>query len=275
MYLNQSDYSWKTLVVTLLFPLLVSIPPLTYSAHRDVSAAEGSWVSNNKNGWYLGVGGGYTARTLNHSTSVLNGVAVPAPFDRDQYSIKTRDTGNVSGVAGYYWQGNATWLAAYAVFVQYTHFFSNRINGSIDQFSLPGFRNYTYHLNLSSNLYTIGGKLNVAQYHGLMPYVAGAVGFAINSVTYYNETALPTIIPRNSPEYSDYHQTNWAATLGAGIDYKFCENFWLTLGYEHVFQPKIYSGNGAVSWASERLKLGSLRLDSVFVQLNYQIFPNA
>lgn len=221
--------------------------------------------SERGNTWYIGAGGGMSWIHLSDNTSVPNGMPVSPPYNQDLFSIQTVKDANVQIVAGYRWQNDTTYFPYTNVFFQYRSYINNDISGSIEQFSLPQFTNYDYQMTYSADLLTLNGKFDVLEYKKIMPYFSAGAGVIINSLYDYTESPTANVTPRISPGYTTNNFSHLALTIGAGIDYILTENYWLTLGYEHVFQGSIQSGSGVSTWSGTSLHFGNAKMDTVFV----------
>src|SRR5437762_7415712 len=105
-------------------------------------------------------------------------------------------------------------------------------------------------MSYSADLLTMSGKFDLVECKHVMPYLSAGIGAVINSVYDYTETPTAHVTPRVSPGYTTNNTTHLALTLGAGIDYILTENYWITLGYEHVFQGgSVKSGPGLTTWS--------------------------
>jgi opacity protein-like surface antigen len=223
------------------------------------------------NTWFLGGGGGISWIHLSDSTTVSNGMPVSPPFNQDLFSIQTIKDSNVQINAGYRWENNTKYLPYSNLFFQYRSYINNDISGSIEQFSLPQFTNYNYQMKYSADLFTVNGKFDLVQYSRIMPYLSGGIGAIINSIYDYTETPTANVTPRTSPGYTTHNYTHLALTLGAGIDYILTENYWITLGYDHVFQGSINSGPGVSTWANTSLHFGTAKMDTVFINFTMNL----
>ncbi|MBV8803107.1 MAG: outer membrane beta-barrel protein [Gammaproteobacteria bacterium] len=221
--------------------------------------------------WYIGAGGGASWAHFANNTTVLNGMPVSPPYNQDLFSIQTLKDANVQLVAGYRWQNKTNFFPCSNIFFQYRSYINNDISGSIEQFSLPEFTNYNYRMKYSADLLTLNGKFDLIEYERVMPYVSGGAGIIINSLYDYSESPTANVTPRISPGYTTNNSTHMALTLGAGLDYILTENYWLTLGYEHVFQGSIKSGSGQSTWSNTSLHFGNVKMDTVFINFSMNL----
>ncbi|MHB1947709.1 MAG: outer membrane protein [Gammaproteobacteria bacterium] len=239
---------------------------------------KGAAVSLNENGWFFGLGGGAAWTHVGHSsTTVPNGSDTPPPTNVDAYSITNpKVVANMQLMLGYRWHiENLCYLPYLSLYLQYRHNFNANLHGTIEQYSLPDFLNYRYRMNYDSDLITLNGKFDLVEFYHIMPYLAGGLGVIINHLNNYNETAFVGVTPRTSPHFNGISTTNFAGTLGAGLDFILTKNLWLTLGYEHVFvSGHLKSGSGTAAWSGTTLNFGNVRTDNVFLSLTAN-FPQA
>jgi opacity protein-like surface antigen len=223
------------------------------------------------NPWFVGVGIGGGWINLPNSTTLANGVIAPPPFNQDRLSIHTNNTSQFQFSAGYAWESQQYFMPLKSIFIQYRHYNDVNITGTIQQFSLPEFTNYNYKLIYRADLVTIGTKINLMNVKSFSPYLSPSIGFVINHLNSYSETALPAVTPRISPNYNGNIATHFAAAVGVGLDYKVNERVTMTVGYDHVFQDKANTGPGEGSWSDTRITIGNINLDTVFASLTYHL----
>ena len=257
--MNPSIRKTKRIVCFLLFSFAL---PTAYSASYDTN-----------NTWYAGIGAGYSWNHLDSSTTIANGITpTPSPpFDQDSYSIKSANTKTLQFTAGYRWYFERRFLPYVSLSGQYRHYFVNQITGDVTLFSLPAFLNYNYQMDFESDTLMLNGKFDLVKINRLMPYFSIGLGGAQNYVTDYQETALPDVTARVSPGFTGKTSTHLAGTLGVGFDFILTKGWWLTLGYEHVFQGGTISGYGTSTWGTTRLNFGNTKFDTVFLELSAAI----
>jgi opacity protein-like surface antigen len=244
-----------------------SVSPLTFADNLFSVPV----VNTDHNTCFLGAGGGISWEHFSNSTTVSNGMPVPAPFNQDLFSIETLKSANAQFDVGYRWVNKTIYFPYTNVYFQYRSYINNDISGSIEQFSLPEFTNYDYQMKYSADLLTINGKFDLLKCKKWMPYLSAGAGVIFNSVYDYTESPTAHVTPRTSPSYTTNNSSDLALTLGAGIDYIWTENIWITLGYEHVFQGSINSGPGLTTWSGTSLDFGNVKMDTVFINLTMNL----
>lgn len=218
--------------------------------------------------WFLGAGVGANNTHLNHIATVPNGSFAPSPYDVDTFTIKNPSTQVITQLTGgYRWNKVNPYLPYASLFFQYRHYDGKNITGTVQQYSLPGFTNYSYKMKYRADLLTLTGKFNLIECKAFSPFVTVGTGVVLNSLNTYNETAFANVTPRINPAYQGNQHSNWAGTLGAGVDWLFKKELWLTLGYEHVFQGSLKS-TGTGSWSGTTLDFGTVKMDTVFLSLS-------
>lgn len=248
---------------TTLLLLSYSIYPITTHAHQS-HAPIGCMTDN---AWFVGLGGGASWISLSSSTSVNNGSVFPRPFNQDSFTINNPSTGIAQLNAGWVTHSTRTYFPSLSAYIQYRHYFATDVKGGIYQYSLPAFQNYNYKMSFEADLFTINGKVGLAQLNQLIPYLSGGVGFIINHLNDYTESPTPNVIPRISPAYQGNSNSKLALTLGAGLDFLINRCTTLTLGYDHVFQGSIKSGSGLATWSGTSLNFGNTKMDTVFINI--------
>ena len=219
--------------------------------------------------WYAGLGVGGQFPTLNSSMTVKNGSDYPAPLNVDLYSTNNDSQAFLGISAGRRWQNESVWLPALSVGVLYEHFFANNAGGTITQYSLPEFTNYTYKWNVSSNDVLATAKLNLFRYEKWSPFINGGLGLAFNTTSGFNETALAGVTARVSPGFASNTSDQFAYNVGAGLDYQVAPQWLISLGYLYQDLGHVSSGQGAQTWSADSLSLGAFRSNDVFASVTY------
>lgn len=196
------------------------------------------------NRWFVGLGVGwmfpFSVDSTNYATSGMPGL----PDDR--YEANGSDSaGQYSVLAGYQWQRDSEWLPAYSLSFQYTYTNSAKINGFIYVNGFPDSRNFTYKYDISQQLPMAKLKLDLYRWRQLMPYVSAGAGVAINRVHSYSDSPIvgETLMHRRDG-FSSHTNTQFAGSIGAGLDYGFSDKAQLSLGYELSYYGKAQTGGG-------------------------------
>lgn len=241
-------------------------------AMHSTKSHKSNWHAKGS-GWFIGAGGGLNWSHLSKSTTtVSNGSGAASPMDHDTFTVGPLDRAGIEQLSvGYRWHQKKKFLPYSQVYLQYRHSDSVHTGGTVDQYTLPDFVNYVYSVSYESDLFTLNGKLDLVEFHHIMPYVTAGAGFIMTHLNGYTETAIPPVTARISPGYLGGTQTSLALTAGVGVDFILSKNFWLTLGYDHVFEGSAQSGSGQGSWSPTSLNLGSVHADAVFLNLSARL----
>lgn len=247
----------------------------TYVSAENVFVYKDTPIPNDSD-WFIGLGGGLAWNHFDESTATVpNGSNATPPINNDLYSIQTPSNSAIEQLnVGYRWHQEKKFLPFYQVYFQYRHTNEVDVNGTIEQYSLPEFLNYTYSLNYATDLYTINGKFDLVQENRIMPYVAVGAGVIVTHLTNYTESAIPPVTARISPSFQGGTHTSLALIGGVGVDFILTKNMWLTLGYDHVFQDNASTEQGSSTWSGTKLSLGNVRADTVFLNISAK-FPDA
>ena len=254
--------------MTILSCLLV--PAVFGNDFEPVSFVEHPNSFSRHDNWFVGASGGVAFSSVaNTSQSLANGSSYPSPYNTDLYTIQNPDaTMAWSLYGGYRWETIREWFPDINLALRYQHLDSVSVNGTIDQYSLPGFVNYSYTANGSSNALSAFGKVDIYQYRSILPYVSLGLGLAWNTMS-YSEQAYNGITPRVSPGYGGT-STNFAYNVGLGLDYILNRRVTLSLGYEYASFGSM-SGSGTSTWSSDTLSLGSLSSNTLLFSAFYEL----
>jgi len=225
-------------------------------------------------GWFVGASAGLVWPQLGESnTSVLNGNDAQAPYNSDLYSIdKTPgSTNDWSLYAGYRWDRSQQILPHYSVALRYEHLSRFKIEGTVDQYSLPDFVNYNYHLYGSSNIFSAQGKVDLYDFHSFDPYLTLGLGTANTTVEGYKESPYSGIDARISPGYQNNSASHFTYSLGLGLDYFITPKITASLGYEYADLGNVKSGDGTSTWSGSSLSFGRLTTNTVLLSVFYQL----
>jgi hypothetical protein len=254
---SSSNTVAKASVVNKMKPLSVTPAIASYSP------------LNFNSSWIFTVGAGVSDLDLPKNLYVGNGSDFPPPFNVDLFTIKEKDMTTILAAVSYGWFRHRSWLPAWSLGLRYQHLFSENIGGTITQYSLPEFLNYTYQWDISSNVWTVSAKLDLFEYAYFKPYVDGGLGVADNTAKRYRETALAGVTPRESPGFGEHTTTQFTYHLGAGLDIPFNDHVTASVGYEFQDLGSVSSFQGQTSWAAERLNLDRYRANTFFLSVSY------
>ncbi|KTC96140.1 outer membrane protein [Legionella erythra] len=220
-------------------------------------------------GWFVRAGLGLGEPDFNRTMAIDNGSGFPSPLHVDLYSTSKKTATSVNLAAGYNWHRRQIGLPAVSVGLNYQHLFSNDINGTITQYSLPQFTNYRYTWAVESEVLALFARTNLIQYQRLLPYFEGSIGSAWNTASHYRETPFSGVTPRTSPWFRNHTSTHFTYSLGAGLDFTLTEKITVSLGYEFRDWGTVTSKSGELTWSQEQLNAGHYRTHSGLLSLTY------
>lgn len=220
--------------------------------------------------WYVSADIGAAWSDANGSMTVNNGSNFPPPANVDLYSIASGDARALLGIsAGYRWQRNEQTLPSYSLALRYQHLFTQPIKGTIDQYSLPQFNNYSYSWGIEADVISLYSKIDLMNYKNLMPYVDVGLGVSFNQSTTYQETAFVNVTPRISPAFVSHTRAQFAYNVGAGLDYQIRPQVIVSLGYEYQSFGRVSSGSGQTTWSGTYLNLGNSATNTLLFGATY------
>ncbi|MCX7125227.1 MAG: outer membrane beta-barrel protein [Gammaproteobacteria bacterium] len=243
--------------------------PEAYVQHPNSFSRRDNWIV----GGSLGVawtGLGDSSTTVPNQT--VDGISAPP----DLYSIQSpSSTAAFSLFAGYQWRTLRKLFPDYTVAFRYQHLDSATASGTIDLYSFPGFTDYDYSVDASSNLFSLFGKVDIYEYYSFAPYVSLGLGIADNTLDSYKETPYSGIDQRNNnpngPNYASGSTDSFMYDLGFGVDYFINPRLSLSLGYEYADLGSLSTGTGVLIWENQKLSLGDLTTNTVLLSLFYQL----
>jgi len=151
------------------------------------------------------------------------------------------------------------------------------VSGTIDQYSLPQFRNYNFNYDIA--LLNIMGtvKVDLYRWKNLMPYLTAGIGGANYSTSQYKEAAVGGVTPRVSPGFGAGSGTNFSYTAGVGLDWAALPNLWVNLEYNYMDVGTVSTDKGAnyttltgMNYSNDALK-NKMSSTSVFLGLTYYL----
>ena len=206
----------------------------------DASTLRSKHASSGK--FYLGAGAGELFVHGANDNYIGSGMGWP----NDRYSVNSAsDEAYFFLSAGYTWKRPNDWLPYYSLGLRYMYVPQTTVKGTVNQYSLPTFKNYNYQYNvkLQNVLGTL--QLDVYRWQNFMPYLLVGAGVANYQTSGYSEQALSNVTPRVSPGFSNNSGNNFAYLLGLGIDYILRENIRINLEYNYGDYGTVKTGNGA------------------------------
>lgn len=209
---------------------------------------------------------------FNSSIYINNGSDAPPPNDRDLYTTNQNMQPLVLASLAYRMQRDSDWLSAYSLGLQYQHNFSANVGNKVLQYSDPLFYNYNSTWDIASDIFLVVAKLNVFEYGIFSPYVHAGVGLSFNNAGNYNESPTTGVTAvRVNPGFSSYTKTNFAYSLGAGVDFQVTQKIIVSAQYQYQNLGNVKSGNGNAAWSTQSLDLGTYSTNAVVFCVSYLI----
>lgn len=227
----------------------------------------------NKANWYVSVGAGGQTSNFSSTMTVNNNSGAPAPYDQDIYSLKHNNTQAAIVLAlGRRWERNSIWFPSFSAGLFYQQSFATNPGDTVMQYSVPEFTNYTYNLNISSNIFLGLFKLNIVQWGRVSPYLLAGMGGAFNRAYDYGENPIEGLTAvRVSPGYEGNTTGQFAYMAGAGLDFRLSQHFLLSGEYQYQNLGHVMSGSGAGTWTGQSLQLGVYHSNTLLLNLTYLI----
>lgn len=224
----------------------------------------------NNSSWYAGISGSVVWASLPDGLNLNNGAAAPFPFNTDRYTIDHGTDGALAVQAGYEWQRGTQWFPSYSLGLQYEHYWLGAINGTIDQYSIPEFLNYSYTWDTQADTVSLYTKVHVVQYGAFKPFINAGLGLAINRSGHYYETAFAGVTPRVSPGFSKHTQNNFTYNVGAGVEYSVSPKLSVSVAYNYQDLGSMRSSNGVDTWSGDNLNIENYELNMLVLGLTYK-----
>ncbi len=208
---------------------------------------------------------------INTTMWVNNGSGFPTSGNFDQYSANSdHEEVMLAAAAGYRWtQHLQPWLPAVELALRYQYLFPQNITGSVTEYSLPNYQNYTYNWKANANVISAYTKLDLMQYQRAMVYFDLGLGAAFVHAYNYQETALAGVNARVSPAFADRTTTQFSYNVGAGVDVSLYPELIFSVGYEYQSFGGIESGSGQDTWSADQLSIGRFGFNTVLISLTY------
>lgn len=228
-----------------------------------------SWFLLDEDHWYFRAEGGGASPSFASSMTVDNGSNYPSPYNVDVYTTSKQNQGILALSAGKRWKAYLPFLDRVSLGLRYQHFFKRNMGGTITQYSMPQFLNYTYSWDISANTFTADTKLNLIERYHFSPYINGGLGLSLNQTQAFNEVAIPPVTPRYSPAFQNMTKGQFTYHVGAGLDYQLKEQWLISLGYEFQQLGTMSSAAGLSTWSGEKLSLGQYKANVALIGLTY------
>jgi len=225
-------------------------------------------------GVYLSVGAGDLFNRVEGDNFLATGPGWP---DDHYNSNGITDQPYFAVGIGYTWSRSTDWLPYYSLGLKLMYASSATVSGTIDQYSLPQFRNYNFNYDIA--LLNIMGtvKVDLYRWKNLMPYLTAGIGGANYSTSQYKEAAVGGVTPRVSPGFGAGSGTNFSYTAGVGLDWAALPNLWVNLEYNYMDVGTVSTDKGAnyttltgMNYSNDALK-NKMSSTSVFLGLTYYL----
>lgn len=206
------------------------------------------------NPWFVGLGVGWMSPFGTNATNYAYSGMPGFPDDRFDGN-DSKSSPQYSVFAGYQWRQNNQWLPAYSLSLNYTYISSAEISGVIFINNLPDSRNFTYKYDISQQTVLAKFKADLYQWQQFMPYLSAGAGVSFNRTHNYSDSPIPgaTLLQRRYG-FNSATRSQFAGTVGAGIDYWFNDRSQISLGYELAYYGKVRTGNGQSILSANRLE---------------------
>jgi opacity protein-like surface antigen len=234
-------------------PLLASLSLLVLS----VSTAQALSLSNTAippSGWFAGAGIAGVNPSVKNNTLFASSGMPEFPDDMYVTHYKQKTLVSPSLIGGYQWQRCTTWLPAYSASLNYTYLPNTTLDGVIYQNSLADAKNFTFKYNTSEQTLMLKLKADLYRYYQFMPYVSVGAGFSRNRVNNYSDTPIPgETIQEREDAFGSATNTQFAKSIGAGVDFWLGQKVQASLGYEYTNYGDIKTSYGSAALANNRL----------------------
>ncbi len=202
---------------------------------------------------------------------------VPAGFSKtgdtlhntDLFTVTNGTKSSVALTLGREWHRSTDWFPVYALGLQYERFILGSIKGTITQYQLPQFLNYSYTWNTHADLLSLYSKITLVQYGRFSPFINGGIGWAMNRSSHFYATVFPGTTARFSPAFGDHTQNNVAFNLGAGVNYDLSAQWSASLAYNYQYLGTLRSSNGVDTWAGEYLNIKNYQINMLSLGAAY------
>lgn len=244
--------------------------PVQLESYRTQRSSDEYIASSMLHDWYGEIMGGVALPMLNSPILVDNGSNFPAPSNVDTYTTQGTPTqGTLTVLLGKRFPIKHSYLKDYSLGLRYQYLASTNVGKNLTQYTLSQFYNYNYSLNSSINALTLDGKLRTKPYHYFIPFLHAGVGISFNDLSGYQETALPPVTTRISPNFASNSSTQFTFHVGAGTEVQIEKNLNFVFSYEYANYGPLSTGPGTSTWSGGLLHLGTYQANTVLFGLNY------
>lgn len=181
--------------------------------------------------WYVDLGMGLGFSEHAHSRMVSNGAGYPS----DTYQgVSLNNTTEMAFSGGREWLVSEHYMNIGLLYE--TGLNPQTHTGIIDEFSLPGYDNYTYYYKVTHETFLVTGEWNLLTTHYIwQPYLTVGLGLSENQA--YDYTEIPNAgmdSPRHSMGFANHRSTDLAFLLGVGVKYSLTQNWQLDANYHYL-----------------------------------------
>lgn len=130
------------------------------------------------------------------------------------------------------------------------------INGQIEEFGLPQFKNYNYSYDI--NHHTLLSTLTADIYHGKTwsPFINLGIGAAFNSAQNFKASPEPGITPaRQDLNFNSKNTSSFAYQIGLGLRYKRSKNLAFSISYKYLYAGEVKLGENSENVYGPTIKL--------------------
>lgn len=130
--------------------------------------------------------------------------------------------------------------------VHYNMSRSQTVSGSIDEFGLAGFNNYTYQYTIARQSLLVSYEWGIlTRNEQWQPYVLAGLGLSLNKASGYSQTPVAGLTPVNtSPAYTPKTSIQPTFELGAGVRYHINALWQVNAEYQYLNAGKAELGTG-------------------------------
>ncbi len=229
-------------------------------------------------GWYFNAGVGRTQPNVDSSNYVGTGPGWP----NDHYKGDDIHGAPMLVVGtGYTWGRYYDWFPDLSLGAQFTYTGQAKISGTINQYSLAQFENYSYNYKFRRMTLLAVGKADIYNLANFMPYLTAGLGVSFNKTSNYEEQPLSHVTPRISPGFGSATNNYFSYMVGVGVDYALCDNLWLSLEYNYGNFGYAQTGDGAntftltgFNYSNQQLK-NKLTANNFLFSVTYLLNPES